>query len=217
MGYTNAGKSTLLNRMTDSDVYVHDQLFATLDSVARRVEEPDGQPYLLVDTVGFIRKLPHTLVNAFHATLEEAVRADVLGIVSDGSAPDMMQQHDTVEAVLKELGADHQVRVEVINKSDLLPPDFVQPALPGAVCISARRGDGMDQLRSAIRQALGAGRTEMTFSVPYSDYAAVSKIREAAQVLEEKHTDTGTSLKVSLLPQDRDRLISMLGTKYIVM
>ena len=216
VGYTNAGKSTLLNRMTNSDVYVHDQLFATLDSVARRVEEPDAPIYLLVDTVGFIRKLPHTLVNAFHATLEEAVRADVLVIVSDGSSKDMLQQHDTVEAVLAELGADTQPRVEAINKCDLLPEGFTESAFPGAVYISARNGDGLDELRSAIRAAMGQTRVEVSFSVPYSEYAVMSKVREAGQVLTEEHTDTGTVLTLSMLPQDRDRLLSQLGSKYFV-
>ena len=105
VGYTNAGKSTLLNALTGADVYVQDQLFATLDAVSRRMETAEKTPYLLTDTVGFIRKLPHTLISAFRSTLEEAALADVLVIVSDGSSPDMLQQHDTVEQVLEELGA----------------------------------------------------------------------------------------------------------------
>ena len=115
VGYTNAGKSTLLNHLTDSQVLAEDKLFATLDAVSRRVEDGKGQPFLLVDTVGFIRKLPHTLVKAFRSTLEEAAAADVLVLVHDGSSPDVLEQKDTVEEVLAELGAaetacDQQVR-----------------------------------------------------------------------------------------------------------
>ena len=212
VGYTNAGKSTLLNQMTGSDVYVHDQLFATLDSVARRVEEPDAPPFLLVDTVGFIRKLPHTLVSAFHATLEEALRADVLVIVSDGSSPDMMQQHDTVEQVLAELGATEQPRVEVINKCDLL--GGAHP-LPGAVEVSALTGENMDGLKKAIRKALGQTQVTVTFMVPYSAYQVIAPIRASGRILEETHTESGTEIRMSMTPQDRDRLISQIGTQYL--
>ena len=212
VGYTNAGKSTLLNHMTGSDVYVHDQLFATLDSVARRVEEQDAPPFLLVDTVGFIRKLPHTLVSAFHATLEEALRADVLVIVNDGASPDMLRQHDTVEQVLAELGATSQPRVEVINKCDLL--EGAHP-FPGAVEVSALTGENLDGLKKAIRKALGQTQVTVAFSVPYSAYHMMAPIRAAGRILEETHTDTGTCLKISMTPQDRDRLISQIGTQYI--
>ena len=108
VGYTNAGKSTLLNALTGADVYAEDQLFATLDAVSRRMETAEKTPYLLTDTVGFIRKLPHALVSAFRSTLDEAALADVLVIVSDGASPDMLKQHDTVEEVLSDLGATEQ-------------------------------------------------------------------------------------------------------------
>ncbi|MBQ6562901.1 MAG: GTPase HflX [Clostridia bacterium] len=213
VGYTNAGKSTLLNRMTGSDVYVHDQLFATLDSVARRVEEPDAPPFLLVDTVGFIRKLPHTLVNAFHATLEEALRADVLVLVNDGASPELHQQHETVEQVLAELGATTQPRVEVINKCDLLNGEH---PLPGAVEVSALTGENLEGLRQAIRKAMGQTQVTVSFHVPYSAYHVMAPIRASGRLLEETHTDSGTCIRLSMTPQDRDRLISQIGAEYVM-
>ncbi|MBQ9306795.1 MAG: GTPase HflX [Clostridia bacterium] len=214
VGYTNAGKSTLLNAMTGSSVYVHDQLFATLDSVSRRVDEGDAPPFLLVDTVGFIRKLPHTLVSAFRATLEEAVRADVLLLVSDGASRDILMQHDTVEQVLQELGATEQPRIEVINKCDLLPEEQMIP-FPGAIAVSAKEGTGLDTLIQAIREALGQTRVSLTLAIPYSDYALVNRVRSLGSVREENHTDTGTELTLDMLPRDRDRLISQIGAKYV--
>ena len=147
VGYTNAGKSTLLNRLTGSSVYVQDQLFATLDAVSRRMETKEHTPYLLVDTVGFIRKLPHTLVSAFRSTLEEAALADVLILVNDGASPEIMIQHDTVEEVLAELGATEQPRIEVINKCDL---QLEGCPIPGAVMISALAGTGLEELQDRI-------------------------------------------------------------------
>ena len=147
VGYTNAGKSTLLNRLSGADVLAEDKLFATLDAVSRRVETPEHTEYLLVDTVGFIRKLPHTLVSAFRSTLEEAALADILVIVSDGASDEMLQQHETVEQVLNELGATAQTRIEAVNKCDL---GTAAALLPGAVMISAKTGEGIDELNARI-------------------------------------------------------------------
>ena len=209
VGYTNAGKSTLLNHMTGSDVYVHDQLFATLDSVARRVEEQDAPPFLLVDTVGFIRKLPHTLVSAFHATLEEALRADVLVIVNDGASPDMLRQHDTVEQVLEELGATEQKRIEVINKCDEADPP---PAFPGAILISAKTGAGLDDLKTAIGEAIRGTRAPVTFTIPFSRYGILSEIHALGRVLTEEHTAEGTEITVMIAGEDAERLVRRYGT-----
>ncbi|MBQ1859927.1 MAG: hypothetical protein II141_01990, partial [Clostridia bacterium] len=151
-------------------------------------------------------------VSAFHATLEEALRADVLVIVNDGASPDMLRQHDTVEQVLAELGATSQPRVEVINKCDLL--EGAHP-YPGAVEVSALTGENLDGLKKAIRKALGQTQVTVAFSVPYSAYHMMAPIRAAGRILEETHTDTGTCLKISMTPQDRDRLISQIGTQYI--
>ena len=208
VGYTNAGKSTLLNRMTGSEVYVQDQLFATLDAVSRRMETAEHTPYLLVDTVGFIRKLPHALVSAFRSTLDEAALADVLVIVSDGASPDMLQQHETVEQVLRELGATEQPRIEVINKCDL---GAAVPALPGAVMVSAKTGEGLDELRSRIAAELQKSFAPTTIFLPFSQYGLLGQIRPLGRVVSEKHTDEGTELTMILSEADRDRLAVRYG------
>ena len=208
VGYTNAGKSTLLNRMTGSEVYVQDQLFATLDAVSRRMETAEHTPYLLVDTVGFIRKLPHALVSAFRSTLDEAALADVLVIVSDGASPDMLKQHETVEQVLRELGATEQPRIEVINKCDL---GAAVPALPGAVMVSAKTGAGLDELRGRIAAELQKSFAPATIFLPFSQYGLLGQIRPLGRVVSEKHTDEGTELTMILSKTDRDRLAARYG------
>jgi len=212
VGYTNAGKSTLLNALTGSDVYAQDQLFATLDAVSRRMETPEHTEYLLTDTVGFIRKLPHTLVSAFRSTLEEAALADVLVIVNDGANPDMMKQHDTVEEVLAELGATEQKRIEVINKCDAGDPD---PVFPGAVLISAKTGEGLDELRAKIAESLQATHRPVTFSVPFTNYGILSEIRPLGRVISEEHTDTGTEITLFIAREDAERMIRKYGAEII--
>ena len=208
VGYTNAGKSSILNRLSGADVYVEDQLFATLDAVSRRLETAEKTPYLLVDTVGFIRKLPHTLVSAFRSTLEEAALADVLVIVSDGSSPDMMKQHATVEEVLEELGAVDQPRIEAVNKCD--EARFI-PLLPGAVAVSAKTGEGMAELEKRIADELQRTHAETTFFVPFTNYAALAPLRAMGRVVSENHTDTGTELTLVLSAADRDRAVARFG------
>ena len=208
VGYTNAGKSTLLNRMTGADVYVQDQLFATLDAVSRRLETAEKTPYLLVDTVGFIRKLPHTLVSAFRSTLEEATTADVLVIVNDGASPDMAQQHDTVEEVLAELGATEQKRIEVINKCDAADP---MPSFPGAVMISAKTGEGIEELAGRIAEALQDSYAPVTFVIPFSQYGVLGQIRPLGRVIAENHTESGTEITMMIAREDVDRLIGKYG------
>ena len=213
VGYTNAGKSTLLNALTGSDVYVQDQLFATLDAVSRRMVTPENTEYLLTDTVGFIRKLPHPLVSAFRSTLEEAVLADVLVIVSDGSSKDMFSQHDTVEEVLAELGATEQKRIEVINKCDEGDPD---PVFPGAVLISAKTGEGLEDLKQKIAEALQASHKPVTFRIPFSRYGLLSEIRPLGRVIAENHTDTGTELTLMIASEDAERLVKKYGSGIVV-
>ena len=210
VGYTNAGKSTLLNALTGSDVYVQDQLFATLDAVSRRMETAEKTPYLLTDTVGFIRKLPHTLISAFRSTLEEAALADVLVIVSDGSSPEMLQQHDTVEEVLKELGAVEQKRIEVINKCDEADPD---PAFPGAILISAKTGEGLEDLKAAIAEAIQETYAPVTFTIPFSRYGILSEIHALGRVITEEHTAEGTAITVMIAREDAERLIRKYGAE----
>ncbi len=208
VGYTNAGKSTLLNKMTGSDVYVQDQLFATLDAVSRRIETAEHTPFLLVDTVGFIRKLPHALVSAFRSTLDEAALADVLLIVNDGASSEMYKQHDTGMHVLAELGATEQPRIEVVNKCDL---GNVEPTFPGAVMVSAKTGEGLDELQSRIAAELQKTYAPVTFVIPFSQYGLVSQIRPLGRVVNEAYTDEGTELTIVIGNADRDRLVAKYG------
>ena len=213
VGYTNAGKSTLLNALTGSDVYAEDQLFATLDAVSRRMVTPENTPYLLVDTVGFIRKLPHTLVSAFRSTLEEAALADVLVIVNDGASAEMMKQHDTVEEVLEELGATEQKRIEVINKCDIADPP---PAFPGAVMVSAKTGQGLEDLKAKIAEALQESYAPVTFAIPFSQYGILAQIRPLGRVIAENHTDTGTELTMMISREDTERLVRRYGAEIVI-
>ena len=212
VGYTNSGKSTLLNEMTGSDVYARDQLFATLDAVSRRMETPEKTEYLLVDTVGFIGKLPHALVSAFRSTLEEAALADVLVIVNDGASAEMAKQHDTVEEVLAELGATEQKRIEVVNKCDIADP---WPSFPGAVMISAKTGEGIGELRQRIADALQENHTPVTFMIPFDRYGILSQIRPLGRVITEKYTDTGTEVTIVLAKEDVSRIVAQHGTAII--
>jgi GTP-binding protein HflX len=156
-GYTNAGKSALLNRLTGADVLVEDQLFATLDPTVRRARTPDGVDYTVADTVGFVRHLPHQLVDAFSSTLEEVVDADLILHVVDASAPDAMDQITAVHGVLYEIGARDRPELLALNKIDVAPPEWVaalQARYPSAVPVSARTGEGIEELRTAIQQTL---------------------------------------------------------------
>jgi GTP-binding protein HflX len=156
-GYTNAGKSALLNRLTGADVLVQDALFATLDPTVRRVRAADGIEYTVADTVGFVRHLPHQLVDAFRSTLEEVVDADLVLHVVDASAPDAMAQVTTVRGVLYEIGARDQPELLVLNKIDVAPPEWtaaLRSAYPDAVPVSAVTGEGIEDLRAAIAAAL---------------------------------------------------------------
>ena len=157
-GYTNAGKSALLNRLTGADVLVQDALFATLDPTVRRTRLPDGRDVTLTDTVGFVRHLPHQLVDAFRSTLEEVVDADLVLHVVDASAPDALSQVTTVRGVLYEIGARDHRELLALNKVDVAPPEWVaalRSAHPGAVPVSAVTGEGVEELRAAIVRELG--------------------------------------------------------------
>ncbi len=197
VGYTNTGKSSLLNRVTDAGVYAHNQLFATLDAVSRGVKTADGVEFLLVDTVGFISKLPHALIEAFHSTLEEASCADLLLVVSDASNPDLLAQRRVVGEVLDELGATAQERVDVLNKSDIALPESAD-ALPGAVRVSAKTGEGVEALLALIADKLRREEHRVTLRIPFTQYQMIGEIRARARVLSEAHDDAGTALDVVL-------------------
>lgn len=209
VGYTNVGKSTLLNRLTGADVLVKNQLFATLDAVNRKLELPDGDSFILVDTVGFINKLPTDLIEAFHSTLEEAALADILLIVSDASSPELRAQRDVVEEVLDTLGANHQPRIEVLNKIDQALPDATE--LPGAFPVSAVKGDGLDELILHIASLLRKRERLFRFFVPFSEYALLGDLRKQGRVSSEDHQEEGTLVSVMLNHASIGRLSSKYG------
>lgn len=195
VGYTNAGKSTLLNTLTDAGIQANNRLFDTLDPTTRRFQLTDTQEILLSDTVGFIRKLPHHLINAFKATLEELCYADLLLHVVDISNPNWQQQMETVEQVICRLGAEQIPCVSVYNKADLCNLDEIA-ADRSAVFISAKRGIGMDELKKAIENALGQGLHQITLMVPYAEGYVLDELYRAAKILEREYVQNGTKLKV---------------------
>lgn len=210
VGYTNTGKSTLLNRLSGADVLVKNQLFATLDAVNRKVDLPDGDSFVLVDTVGFINKLPTDLIEAFHSTLEEAALADMLVIVSDAASPEHMAQRAVVDEVLAKLGAQHQPRIEVLNKCDIAPPASVY-ALPGAICVSAQTGEGLDKLLAEIARLLRVRERPYKLFVPFKDYSLLNDLRQQGRILEEEHQEQGTLVTVMLETAALGRLNAKYG------
>ncbi len=196
VGYTNAGKSTLLNRLADADVFVADMLFATLDPTSRQVTLPSGQRVVVTDTVGFINKLPHDLVEAFRATLEEVVRADLLLELVDASDPDFVGQQAAVQTVLDELGAGRKPRITVFNKIDLLDPDLPAVQMPGsehAVFVSAATGEGIETLLARMADLLRASMVEVDAVVPYARGELVARARTSGDVTEH-YTQAGVRI-----------------------
>ncbi len=205
VGYTNTGKSSLLNRLSGASVFVENQLFATLDAVSRKVTLPDGDVFLLVDSVGFISKLPTDLVEAFKSTLEEAALADVLVIVSDAANPEAEAQRQVVEEVLHDLGATSQPRIEVLNKADIAGQED-QVHIQGALPVSARTGEGLPQLLDAIARILRDNEREYTLFVPFSQYEALNDLHKQGRLIKEEHQDDGTRVTVRLKPVSMMRL-----------
>ena len=197
VGYTNAGKSTLLNALSGADVLVEDKLFATLDPVMRQVDLPENRRCLVVDTVGFIRKLPHQLVQAFRSTLEEALYADLLVVVSDFSSPEYAAQRATVFEVLNDLGAGDKPILEALNKADRVNvTGMIEPA--DAILISAKQGRGLEALKAEISRRIASMRHRAELMIPYDKGSVLSLIHSKGQVLSEEYTDTGTKV-VALL------------------
>ena len=194
-GYTNAGKSSLLNRLTDAGVLVEDALFATLDPTVRRTQTPDGRVYTLADTVGFVRHLPHQLVEAFRSTLEEVTDADVVLHVVDASDRDPEGQIDAVREVLAEIGASAVPELVVVNKIDRADPHTVTRLLrrePGSVAVSARTGEGIDDLQDALERSLPQLEFEVSVVIPYDRGDLVSRVFEQGDVLSVDHIAEGT-------------------------
>ena len=217
VGYTNAGKSTLLNTLTNSDIYAQDQLFATLDPTTRQLELPNKQQAILTDTVGFIQRLPHQLVAAFQSTLEEVVEADVLLHVIDVSHELYKEQANAVYHVLEELGAKDKTIITVYNKIDKLPEGSALAERlakeENSICISAKARLNLDGLLTLIAENLKLKSVEESFLVPYSDSAAVSRLHEAGTVLEQEYLAEGTLLKVRMEAEQVQEFEKYLSTK----
>jgi len=219
VGYTNAGKSTLFNALTESDVYAANQLFATLDPTLRRLELDDVGPVVLADTVGFIRHLPHKLVESFRATLEESSNADLLLHVIDAHEPERDQQIEQVLAVLGEIGANELPMLEVYNKVDLM--EGIEPQIqrdadgkPQRVWVSARDGLGLDLVRQAIAELLGNDLFVGTLRLPQQLGRLRAQFFELSAVQRETHDDEGGSLLEVRLPRiELNRLISREGLR----
>ena len=193
VGYTNAGKSTLLNTLTGADIPANDRLFDTLDPTTRKKRISDTQEILLSDTVGFIRKLPHHLVSAFKATLEELAYADLLLHVVDVSDEDWRIQAETVERVVAQLGAQDIPRVMVYNKADKCDPDTIPYFRPDeGVAISAKTGEGIDELLKTIERALGRGKHKVKLLIPYSAGAVLDMLHREAQIESTDYAAEGT-------------------------
>lgn len=209
VGYTNAGKSSLLNRLTDADVMVRNELFATLDPTVRQATTEDGREFTFTDTVGFVRNLPHQLVEAFRSTLEEATFADVLMHVVDAAHPDPHGQLAAVREVLAEADTDDIAELIVFNKSDLADPDVLTGLLaryPEAVAVSAATGEGIGELRERLAELLPAPDHEVTVLIPYDRGDLVSRIHDEGTVLVEKHLPEGTAVQAKV---DADLLAAL--------
>lgn len=209
VGYTNAGKSTLLNALSGANVLVEDKLFATLDPVMRRLPLPEGGECLLVDTVGFIRKLPHQLVEAFHSTLEEALYADLLVVVSDISSPQYAEQRQTVLDVLRSLGAGDKPMIEALNKADVAA-DIGEIEPPDAIVISAATGAGLDRLVAEISRRVKKMRARVELVIPYDRGAALSLLHREGQILEEEYLPEGTRVVAMLDGALHQRALKLL-------
>ncbi|GIH08596.1 GTPase HflX [Rhizocola hellebori] len=197
-GYTNAGKSSLLNQLTGAGVLVQDALFATLDTTTRRDTTRDGREFTLSDTVGFVRHLPHQLVEAFRSTLEEVAQADLVLHVVDGAHPDPEEQVRAVREVLAEVGAERIPELLVVNKVDAAAQETLlrlKHDWPEAIFVSARSGVGLDELRLAIEERLPRPAIELLLLVPYDRGELVDRIHRKGEVLESVHAEGGTRLR----------------------
>lgn len=209
VGYTNAGKSTLLNTLTNSDIYAKDQLFATLDPTTRQLTLPNKQEIIITDTVGFIQRLPHQLIAAFRSTLEVVTEADLLVHVIDVSHELYKEQAAAVHEVLKEIGAETKPVITVYNKIDKLPPDSKladRLALEeDTVCISAAKKLNLETLQEMIESHLKSKAVEVTLCIPYAETAKAAQLHETANVLEQEYTETGAVMKVILPVEDLEK------------
>lgn len=212
-GYTNAGKSSLMNRLTNAGVLVENALFATLDPTVRQTKSSDGRIYTLADTVGFVRHLPHQLVEAFKSTLEEVSAADLIVHVVDGSHPDPQEQIRAVREVIKDVGGGDILEIIAINKADIAAPEIIMQLLreePNSFAFSARTGFGMETLIKAIETSLPRPRVEITAVIPFSRGELVSIIHERGEVLSETYSEDGTRIHAMVDAHIAKRVQEML-------
>lgn len=201
IGYTNAGKSTLMNFLTDAGVLAEDKLFATLDPTARALKLPCGKNIMLIDTVGLIRRLPHHLVEAFKSTLEQAAYADIILNVCDASNPEAQVHLDVTEKLLEDLGSSDRPIIPVLNKWDAVEEGGCQdsaPRITGAVRISALKGQGMEELLAAIEDALPVKNVEATLLLPFAKSGLASEIRKDGTVISEEYVPEGLMIKAQI-------------------
>lgn len=196
VGYTNAGKSSLLNKLTDAGVLAENKLFATLDTTSRGLVLEDNRKIILIDTVGFIRKLPHHLVEAFKSTLEETVTADFLIHVVDVSNPQYENHITVVNSVLSDIGASGKPEILVYNKTDLLENDADIMPKENSVGISVLKNKGIDKLLEVIGDVAPGKKQEISVLIPYSEGALVSRLHETQKILSEEYTEVGTKIKL---------------------
>jgi len=221
VGYTNAGKSTLLNRLCEADVLVENRLFSTLDPRTRKFDLPGGETVLLTDTVGFVRKLPHQVVEAFRSTLEVVLESDLIVHVVDGSAPDLEGQIDAVHTVLTEIGADTMPELLVVNKADALGTGDdatgeearrLLAAHPGSVLISARTGQGMDELLVTIGDRLRVGDRVVELEIPWARGDVLAAVHREGEIVGEEAGDTATRVHVVLDEAGKARFAEFLAS-----
>ncbi|HEV7536213.1 MAG TPA: GTPase HflX [Acidimicrobiia bacterium] len=211
VGYTNAGKSTLLNRLTGAGVLVEDRLFSTLDATVRRLSLPGGETVLMSDTVGFVRKLPHQLVESFRSTLEEVVTADLLVHVVDASSPDPERHIEAVRSVLRPLGAGDIPELLVANKLDVADPDsLVVLKARSAVPVSAATGEGIDAFQDTLAERLRALNAVVELSVPYERGDVLAALHREGEVLVEVHDERATRVRARLPKGGVDRFRQFL-------
>ncbi len=210
VGYTNAGKSTLLNALTKSEVFAEDKLFATLDPVTRRLELPGGREVLLTDTVGFISKLPHDLVDAFRSTLEEAVFADVLLHVVDASSSDMELQYKVAETVLKELGAGEKSKIVVMNKIDKVPEIPQLCSEDKVIGVSALNHAGFEELLESVEEALNEGLIYAELLIPYDKSELANMLFETSEVISQEYGEQGIEIKAHMSREMHQRMLGKL-------
>jgi GTP-binding protein HflX len=208
VGYTNAGKSSLLRRLTGADVLVENALFATLDTTTRKIDLPNRRPLLLTDTVGFIRKLPHQLVESFNATLEEAVLADFLVHLLDASHPRVLEFHATTMKVLEELGADAKKTLTVFNKIDRVEDPMTRAALrnahPDALFVSVHSGEGLDALVTHLGELVGEESREIVLEIPHDRSDLVARLHREGVIHETEYLDAVMRIRVTAPPRLRE-------------